>query len=266
MRLKLGRRIAGLMVALLPLAACVDSPMASEVGAPLVENNQLAVNFEQIADEQAAAGDLERAEEFRWAALALRYGLIPTQFEVENGGQTEMYHAFVHAARWAALTQATRPLSHRSFFAWRVADGRMQVIMIGMRSDSADVQHPYSLRISPGDLASSPLLAAHAIYMERGPQGSVWIGTDGWAKVGLISTGGGCPVPTGTVRPHGVACETAVYAVKFDVDFARTRAFTSRLFDTVPPRRRIAAREQPVDGVHLMFTCAAPRSTTGCAQ
>ncbi|HEX7123137.1 MAG TPA: hypothetical protein VF178_12250 [Gemmatimonadaceae bacterium] len=263
MRPRMGRRIAAALMALLPLAACVDSPVEVEANAPLADNNQLAVNFEQIADEQAAAGDTERAEEFRWAALALRHGLVPVPFEVENAGQTEIYHAFVHSARWAALAQATRPATHRALIAWRVTDSRMQVIMIGMHTDSATVQHPYSMRTLPGQLTST-LPAAHAIYLERGPNRGVWIGTEGWAKVALVSTGRPCPVPDGVDRPHGVACETADYLVKFDIGFARTRSFLSRLFDAVPPRRQIQAREQAVDGVIQTFTCIAPRSDTGC--
>lgn len=264
MRPRAGRRIAAIVIALLPLAACVDSPTATESAVPLADHNQLAVNFEQIADEQAAAGDMERAEEFRWAALALRHGLVPVPFEVQNGGQTEFYQAFVHSARWAALSQATRPAAHRAFIAWRVSDARMQVIMIGMHTDSATVQHPFTMRRPPGDLSASPPPAAHAIYLERGPQRGVWIGTEGWAKVALVSTGGPCPVPAGVDRPHGIACETATYAVKFDIGFARTRSFFSRLFDAVPPRRQILAREQAVDGVIQTFTCIAPRSDTGC--
>lgn len=264
MKTRLGMRFAGMVLACLWFVGCVDSPVASnEAAAPLTDNNQLAVNFDAMAQEQAAAGDVERAEEFRWAALAVRHGIVPQRFEVENNGQVEHYDAFVHSARWIALAQALRPAAHRSFIAWRVDDSGMRVILIGQHSDSAPVLHPYSMRpAAPGGL-TSPVLAAHAAYFERGPQGSAWLGVSGWAKVSLASTGGACPVPEGASRPEGVMCETARYRVAFDIDVGRTQDFESRVL-AQSVTRTLKAVQQSVGGVHLSFTCVAPRSDRGC--
>ncbi|HSA54775.1 MAG TPA: hypothetical protein VLE53_03685 [Gemmatimonadaceae bacterium] len=245
------------------LGACVDSPSAP--ASPALENT-LAVNFDALADEQTAAGDVERAEELRWAALAIRLGVRPTVFHVTNAGVNEEYNAFVHAARWAQATDALRPVSHRSLVAWRRTDELLQVILVSLRSDSAPVLHPYSLRLSGPETDTSPVLGARAAYFERSPQGSAWLGVGGWAKIAPKSVGGVCtpPVTQSVSAPDGVTCQLARYAVEFQIEFAQTRSYSSRLMDPSPPTRRITAAEQDVAGVLLTFYCAQPLSDRGC--
>ena len=121
MRLKHFRlMVFGVLSAVLA-TGCVDSP-SEPASAPL--ENTLAVNFDALADEQSAAGDVERSEELRWAALAIRLGVRPTVLNVTNGGEDEEYSAFVHSARWARVTDAIRPATHRSLVAWRRLDPR----------------------------------------------------------------------------------------------------------------------------------------------
>ncbi len=91
------------------LTACVDSPTAATASA---DENQLASSFDALAQEQTAAGDVERSEEFRWAALALRAGVAPTRFDVTVDGTLESFSAFVHTVDWILPTLAMRPIGH----------------------------------------------------------------------------------------------------------------------------------------------------------
>lgn len=263
MRLKhFGLMVFGVLSAVLA-TGCVDSP-SEPASAPL--ENTLAVNFDALADEQSAAGDVERSEELRWAALAIRLGVRPTVLNVTNGGENEEYSAFVHSARWARVTDAIRPATHRSLVAWRRTDELLQVILVSMRSDSAPVLHPYSLRLSAAEQEDSPVLGARAGYFERAPQGSAWLGVDGWAKIVPTSVGGVCtpPVTQSVSAPDGVNCELARHALKFDIEFARTQSYSSRVMAPASATRRITAAEQAVAGVVLTFHCAQPLSDRGC--
>jgi hypothetical protein len=252
------------VAALLALVACVDAP--TEATQELTSPNQLAVDFDVLSQEQEAAGDVERGEELRWAALAIRLGVKPTVFTMYNAGVREEYNAFVHSARWVTTTDALRPASNRSLVAWRHTDQKVQVILVSLRSDSATVLHPYSLRLSPpGVETDSPILAARAAYFERSSPGSAWLGVDGWARIELESLGSSCVTPmASTERPSGVGCQTARYEVDFDIDFAGTTDYSSRLMAASPPFRRIIADEGDVAGVLLTFSCMSPRSDRGC--
>lgn len=262
MRLKHFRLIVFGVLAGFLANGCVDSPSEPAL-APM--ENTLAVNFDALADEQSAAGDVERSEELHWAALALRLGVRPTVFNVTNGGENEEYSAFVHTARWARATDAMRPAAHRSLVAWRRTDELLQVILLSMRSDSATVLHPYSLRLS-GPEEDSPVLGVRAGYFERSPQGSAWLGVAGWARMIPTSAAGACtpPVTQSADAPEGVNCELARHAVKFDIEFARTQSYSSRVMAPTSATRRITAADQPVAGVVLTFHCAQPSSDRGC--
>lgn len=243
------------------LAGCVDSP--TEAASPAADN-QVATSFEVLAQEQFAAGDTERGEEFRWAGLAMRAGVVPSRLEVTNDGQGEVYNAFVHSARWTATTLAMRPPVHRTMMAWRRNGDLLQVIMVSMHSDSAAVLHPMSMRPSgPGGSPMGPMAGAKAAYFERGPQGSAWMGVGGYAKIVETNSGGTCPAPNDAERPSGVTCELARYAVTLNADFAATTAFASRDLAQNSAPRVISVATQPVAGVKLTFTCAMP-GTTGC--
>jgi hypothetical protein len=250
---------------LFPLAACVDAPTQAvqETAAP----NQLAVDFDVLSQEQEAAGDTERGEELRWAALAVRLGVKPTVLAVSNAGVREEYSAFVHSARWVTSTEALRPVAHRSLIAWRHTDQKLQVILVSLRADSAPVLHPYSLRLSPPgvETTDSPILGARAAYFERSSAGSAWLGVNGWARMELESMGSACVTPLASVdRPSGVGCQTARYEVDFDIEFARTTDYSSRVTEAGAATRHIVAEENDVAGVLLTFSCMSPRSDRGC--
>ena len=139
----LKKTLTGLMLAAM-VAACVDAPSAP-LAATAPPNNPLAATFDVLAEEMAV-NDVERSEEFRWAALSLRSGVTPSLLQVTNEGRSELYDAFVHAVTWTSLTQAVRPPLHRSLVAWRRTGDVLQVLLVGLVSDSAPVVHPYSLR------------------------------------------------------------------------------------------------------------------------
>jgi hypothetical protein len=253
------KKTLGAIVLAAALAACVDGPR--EALAPATFNNPLATSFDVLADEQMMANDAERSEDFRWAALALRAGVTPSAVEVTNNGTREVYDAFVHAVTWASLTQALRPPLHRSLVAWRRSGDVLQVLLIGMVTDSAPVLNPLSLR----PLASDPTAAiagAKAAYFERGPLNSTWIGINGFATVAEHPEPKTC-TPNEGARPEGVNCQLTQFGIKLNVAFARTRSRDSRELDAASPERRMLAPGQKVAGVKLLFSCAMP-SSTGC--
>lgn len=244
------------------LTGCVDAP--GEALAPATANNPLAASFDLLADEQAQANDVERSEDFRWAALSLRAGVRPEVLEVTNNGTREVYDAFVHSVTWATLTQALRPPLHRSLVAWRRNGDVMQVLLIGMVTDSAPVLNPLSLRPTTTGELTSPIAGAKAAYFERGPVNSTWVGVGGMAKVAEHPQSlADCPAPNDGAKPDGVTCQLTRFGVTLNVEFARTRSRDSREVDAQAPRRNVIARPQVVAGVKMVFTCAMPLST-GC--
>jgi len=244
------------------MTACVDAPSEATQAAPF--NNPLATSFEMLAQDQMAANDVERSEEFRWAALALRAGVNPLVLEVTNNGRAELYDAFVHSVTWVSLAQALRPPTHRSFVAWRRSGDVLQVLLVGMYTDSAPVLNPFSMRSpAPGTIAQSPVAGANAAYFEHGPSGSSWLGVNGAAKVAEHPQPSTCPSPDDASRPVGVTCQLTRYGVNLNVLFARTRTVTSRDLEANSLTRRLIVPNQTVAGVKLVFSCAMPKNT-GC--
>lgn len=247
------------------VGACVDAP-SEPLAASAPPNNPLAASFDVLAEEMAA-NDVERSEEFRWAALSLRSGVTPSVLQVTNEGRSELYDAFVHAVTWASLTQALRPPLHRSLVAWRRTGDVLQVLHVGLVTDSAPVLHPYSLRAAAG-IPASPVAGATAAYFERGSSGSstagsTWIGISGLAKIAEFPRPALCTSPNDSAKPEGVNCQLTRFGIGLNVLFARTRSRDSRDVDATAPSRRLIAPIQTVTGVKLVFSCAAPGST-GC--
>jgi hypothetical protein len=246
------------------LAACVDSPSTATDPLTSGTENQLASSFEGLAQEQSDAGDTERAEEFRWAAIAVRTGVQPSRYEVQNNDVREVYSAFVLAAHWVTPTLAIRPEGHRTFIAWRKESDVMKVIIIGTYNESAPILHPYSLRLAqPGGVLTSPVAAAHGAYFERGANRSFWIGIGGQVKVEEKSASGSCSPPNDQAPPPGVTCQPARYSVGFDMTAALTFPNT-RIVSTQAITRKLEADEQNVGGVKLTFTCTTPTTDRGC--
>jgi hypothetical protein len=246
------------------LGACVDAPNAPESNA--VDSNPLATSFDGLAQEQEVAGDVDRGEEFRWAALAVRTGVTPTRFDVSNDGQRETYDAFVHSVDWIATTLSMRPVGHRTFVAWRKNDDAMQVIIVSTHTEVAPVLHPYSMRaVQPGQISLASLVAgASAAYFERGASQSVWVGTSGQVRIRERSVGGACSSPAAKVPPRGIKCEAAVYGVGFEITLARTRSDKSRTVEASAATKKLVAPDQATAGAKLTFSCVLPLSDEGC--
>ena len=251
----------GVAAAMLLFAACVGSP--SE---PLAagDRSPLASSFEALSQEMAVH-DVERSEELRWAALAVRSGVAPSPLEVTNNGVPEVYDAFVHAVRWVSTSESLRPGAHRNLVAWRRSGPVLQVLLVSQAADSAPVLHPYSMRpSSPGGSLASPIAGAKAAYLERSAQGGfTWLGFGGTAKVAEESTQGACGDANATDRPTGVACQLARFGVTLSIEFARAPTRDSRDVTTDAPTRWIHAPEQTVGGAKLVFSCETP-TADGC--
>lgn len=244
------------------LVACVEAPGEP---ASTADANPLATSFDALAQDQMNANDVERGEEFRWAALALRAGVTPSILEVTNNGRAELYDAFVHSVSWNSLAQAMRPPSHRSLIAWRRSGNLLQVFHVGLVTDSAPVMHPFSMRPAmPGGPLTGPMAGAMAAYFERGSSNTSWVGVGGFAKIAEHPQPAACPTETNPDRPPGITCHLTRYGVRLNILFARTRNRDSRDVDQANTvTRRLIAPDQTVKGVKLVFSCAAPMST-GC--
>ncbi|HEX9563311.1 MAG TPA: hypothetical protein VF981_05040 [Gemmatimonadaceae bacterium] len=255
-----GMRHVVVMLAASLLAGCVDSP--SEPLAA-VDQTPLASSFEALADEMAAH-DVERSEELRWAALAVRAGVRPSALEVTNNGVPEIFDAFVHAVAWVSSAQALRPLLHRNLVAWRRGGDLLQVMLVGLATDSAPVLHPFSMRpTSPGGSTASPLHGAKAAYFERGMgNGSSWVGVGGVARIVERPQTSSCD-PSDDAAPAGVACQVTRFGVQLNVLFAETQHRDSRDVTQNALTRRVIAPDQNVAGVKLLFSCVTP-TADGC--
>ncbi len=240
------------------LASCVGSP-SGPAGEP--DRAPLAASFEDLANEMQST-DVERSEEFRWAAIAVRAGVRPSPLKVTNNGVPEVYDAFVHSVSWPSPAMAIRPVAHRNLIAWRRTEGMLQIIQVSMASDSAPVRHPFSMRpVAPGG-ASSPMAGARAGYFERlDGEGNSWVGIGGWARVAEHPSPALCE--TERDRPNGIRCHLTRYGVKLNVLFAEAPSRDSRepLRDALT--RRVVADEQVVSGVKLVFSCSEPE-VAGC--
>jgi len=265
MRATNSRQWAVALLVCASLAACVDSPTAAV--APADTENQLASSFDGLSQEQARAGDVDRSEEFNWAALAVRQGVTPTRFEVSNDGQRESYDAFVHSVQWALSTLALRPMGHRSLIAWRKNDDVMQVIIISSQTDGAPILHPYSMRpAQPGGILASAIAGASAAYFERGSRQSAWLGVSGQVKMSeaAVASLGKCTTPNDRPSPAGIACQLATFSVAFDATLAKTSEEKSRVVPTNAVVKKLTAPEQKGAGVKLTFSCVLPLSDRGC--
>ena len=255
------KNVIGTIALAAVLSACVDSP---EEPLAATEQNPLATSFEMLSQEQMFASDVERSEDFRWAALALRIGITPSVIQVTNNGKAEVYDGFVHAVTWTSPTQALRPPLYRTLIAWRRSADILQVILVGLTSDSAPVMNPYSMRSSaPGVLNVSAVRGASAAYFERGSSNSSWLGISGVAKVAEHPQPSSCPSPNDVARPDGVTCQFTRFGLELNASFAATRSRDSREVDAFSPTRRIIVPSQTAAGVKLSFSCISPLST-GC--
>lgn len=255
-----GRTLMVLSLTAMALA-CVDAPSEPLAASA---NNPLATSFEMLADEQMGVNDVERSEEFRWAALALRAGVTPSVIEVVNEGKVEVFDGFVHAVTWATVTQSLRLPQHRTLVAWRRSGDLLQVILIGLAADSAPVVHPLSLRPpSPGTELTSPVAGATAAYFERGTVHRTSIGIGGAVKVAEHPRPTACPTTQESTRPSGVTCSLTRYGIAVNVLFAPTRDSGSRDLDLQAATRRVIAAPQTMAGVKLVFNCGQPLGT-GC--
>ncbi|MEP7347403.1 MAG: hypothetical protein ABI877_19180, partial [Gemmatimonadaceae bacterium] len=93
------------------VTACVDAPVAATDAA---DDNILAASFDALSREASQQGDVERSQEFVWAALAVRGGVVPSKLAIKNNGAGETYEAMVHAVSWTSPTAEQRPVTHRT--------------------------------------------------------------------------------------------------------------------------------------------------------
>lgn len=248
--------LAGLV---LVAAACVDAPSAPTSAAA---DNVLAVSFDALSREAAQQGDVERSQEFIWAGLAVRGGIVPSRLEIRNDGKLETFDAMVHAVTWTPSTTPQRVATHRTLLAWRRAGGALQTLMVSSTADVAPVQSPLSM--SAGTSLMAPFMGAHVLYAVRGnATGSTWVGVSGTVKIVQGGTGTPCVPATGTSAPNGVSCTQFKYAVAFDVGLQG--AFTdTRMPNTQTAIFRMTAVEQQVNGAKLTLSCANPANANGC--
>lgn len=247
-----------LAVLVLIAAACVDAPSAPTGAAA---DNILAVSFDALSREAAQQGDVERSQEFIWAGLAIRGGIVPSRLEIRNNGTLETFDAMVHAVTWTPSTTPQRVGTHRTLVAWRRTGAALQTLMVSSSADLAPVQSPLSM--GAGTPLTTPFAGAHVLYAVRGNTSGTWAGVNGTVKIAQAGTGTPCVPATGSTAPKGVTCAQLRYAVAFDVGIQEAFADT-RLPRTQSAVLRMTAVEQLVNGAKLTLSCASPASASGC--
>ena len=263
------RGTAAATMGLLAAVACVDAP---GVSAPSSEVEPLAATFDAMSKASAQYGDLARSDGFAHAALAVRGGVTPSRLEVQTGTTSEVYDAFVSAAQWeVALAAAVRPPARRSLVGWRRSDnGKTRVFVLTSPSDSAPILSPLSL--GPAASTVAVFAAGSAMQQEVGdsPQGypdlsTAWYGTSGWVKLKEVEVLGTCADSAKKANALGMSrCEEARYLVRFDLTMQRLSGRPPQEVPGSGARRVSSVGEPVVNGVRIRFSCANPRSDTGC--
>lgn len=237
---------------------CVDGPSAP---AATEDDNFLASSFDALSREAAQVGDSERSQEFVWAALSVRAGLVPSRLTLKNGAVAETYDAIVLAVRWAKAVDAQRAGAHRTLLAWRRAGSTLQTLMISSPSDQMVVANPISARP-----LTAPFAGAHVLYSIRGNgTGGTWIGVSGNVKLAAGPAGDACKPAVTHKSPTGigVSCVYVPFTVAFDIGLQRSATATSEP-DANADVLRMAAADQVVNGARLTLACSHPASMTGC--
>lgn len=241
------------------LAACVDAPTQAT---SVADDNILAASFDALSREALQQGDLERSQEFVWAALAVRGGNIPSKLQINRGGLLESYEAMVHAVAWTSPTAEQRAVSHRTLLAWRRIGSLLQTLMVSSTADVAPVQNPLSMSASTS--LAAPFAGAHVLYSERGDNSATWVGVNGTVRLSPVSgTATPCTPANGTSAPKGVTCQALKYTVALDVSIQGASPET-RLPVSSSLVLRLTAAEQQVNGARLTLSCATPTSDKGC--
>lgn len=239
-------------------SACVDAPSAPSSAA---EDNILAASFDALSREASQQGDVERSQEFVWASIAVRGGVVPSKLQIRIDGAVQSFDAMVHAVGWTSPSAAQRVGTHRTLLAWRRAGGSLQTLMISSSADVAPVQNPLSASVAAS--LNSPFVGAHVLYSVRGTTSGTWPGVNGTVRMVEGSLATACAPSTGTSVPNGVTCVQTTYRVAFDVGIQGALA-NSRLPDANNAVLRLVAAEQQVNGAKLTLACANPKSESGC--
>jgi hypothetical protein len=254
------------------LAACVESPTSlGESDSVVPQNSQpLADTFDEFARQAAEDGDNARYEEFTYAALAVRNGVIPSRLEVRDGNSLVYFDAIVTTAEWQ-VAENVRPPAVRSLIAWRRGDdGLVRLLSVGLASDSAALRNPISLGANaPGTVFAIASATYRETTISRPPNATVpealWVGVSGFARIRQVSSGANCTVNTAQPLPKGISCSQAGFSVGFGITFQQVNVRPSfQVNSGTAVRTMTALGGQPVNGYKLTFTCLRVSSRNGC--
>ncbi|MBV6520184.1 MAG: hypothetical protein MNPFHGCM_00289 [Gemmatimonadaceae bacterium] len=250
--------VYGVLFMLAALAgACVDAPTEASTAE---NDSMLASSFDALSREASQQGDVERSQEFTWAALAVRKGVVPSRLTVVRSGLIEQYEAMVHAVTWVSPIAEQRAPTHRTLLAWRRVGGTLQTLMISSTADVMPVQNPLSM--SAHASLAAPFAGAHVWYASRGDRLERMIGVSGTVRVSPSGAAVTCP-SVSSRAPRGVTCARQKFTVAFDVDLQLAVPGT-RVPDVKSPVIPLRATEQLVNGSRLLLSCAMPASDRGC--
>lgn len=236
-------RLTMAIAVLAGLVACADAPSAPVAA---TQSAALAASFDALAQEAAMSGAMDRSDDWRWVAFALRHGIQPSRIEIWTYGKMEDYDAFVRAVEAPMINTAPWREPGHTMLAWQ-------------KHGEAVADH--ALRLwSPGDngrivphvgIHSELPIGAHADYFEKGSADSPWAGFKGIAQVQEHWAGARCsmePNPELALKlPEGWICQKANFNVRFE------STFEPRLYEGVPESRTMNMwmAEQKVVGVKL---------------
>lgn len=208
-------RASGLAFVLaLGLSACEEGNLT----APLPDEDfsaNLALSFEQEASVAERAAQPDRAQALRDGAQAFRFGVRPSDIEVQIKNEKFIYKAIV-VGRARTSRNGERVLV-RSLLAWLPTDGGRPAALLKVtsRSDEGIFANP-----NANDRVADVPGLARGLWKDIVNQ-QAWVATAGSADMELEGTGAACPTPLPVEL--SLSCVLATWDIRINGNFEPVR-------------------------------------------
>jgi hypothetical protein len=206
------------LVATLLMTACAEAPTGTS---PFTEPEPIvAATLDEMALQAASVGDDRSAAAFAGGALALRFGVEPSELIVKVDGSDVRYLAVMTGI---VESGSQGELGNRSLVAWTAQGAPAAFLQVDARSD-AGVFDPSGLPGDPG-IAKGVWadLSARARYAAE----------EGSSYTTLNSAAGRCPGQPAGADPR-VICQLARFDVRLDGTFVSLTQPTVRVNIAIP--------------------------------
>jgi hypothetical protein len=201
------------------------------------QDEDLAIEFDALAREANARGDGDAGAGFGAAAMAIRFGIRPSEVTVAVDGRSQTYAAFVHRTNH---TRGGSAVSIRTLVAYRAVDARPRdVLFVSLTQDSLDFIHPASARPGASGLSTWADGSARRLYLA----------IRGFGEIVQESRLGACPRSTAASR---VTCALARFGVRVEGGY---QLMNGSRRDQLDPATQVVIRTRAtgVNGAILTF-------------